>query len=395
MTESIKLNSLTKRYGSQLVLNNINLEVNPGEFVSLVGPSGCGKSTLLRVIAGLTTFDAGEVFIGNRQVNEVPPKERNIAMVFQNYALYPHMTVAENIATPLLMSQLGLLQRQPYIGALLGAFSSKRKDILAQIQIEVTNLCNSLQISNLMYRKPTQLSGGQRQRVALARAMVRHPDAFLMDEPLSNLDAKLRIQVRDELADLHQRIGSTFLYVTHDQTEALTLSNRVAVMDQGQILQIGTPSELYESPSNLTVAKFIGTPSMNILPLEMGNTQGLNFSLITSSQIGQGQVQSIIKNIGIRPEHLLIGSSGNALSEETDVQLEATVHRTEHHGAEWIYILKLPHWQDALLTARVSTQKMSKPLAQGTEVLVGWRLADLHLFDATGGRVSAYPQLIR
>jgi multiple sugar transport system ATP-binding protein len=163
-------------------------------------------------------------------------------MVFQNYALYPHMTVAENIATPLLMSRLGLLQRQPFVGALLGAFSPRRKDILAQINTEVANLCASLQISNLVQRKPAQLSGGQRQRVALARAMVRHPDAFLMDEPLSNLDAKLRVQVRDELADLHQRIGSTFLYVTHDQTEALTLSNRVAVMNQGQILQIGTPS---------------------------------------------------------------------------------------------------------------------------------------------------------
>ena len=393
MTESIKLNTLTKRYGSQLVLNNINLEVNPGEFVSLVGPSGCGKSTLLRVIAGLTNFDSGEVFIGNRQVNEVPPKERNIAMVFQNYALYPHMTVAENIATPLLMSRLGLLQRQPYVGALLGAFASKRKDILAQIQTEVLNLCDSLQISNLVQRKPAQLSGGQRQRVALARAMVRHPDAFLMDEPLSNLDAKLRIQVRDELADLHQRIGSTFLYVTHDQTEALTLSNRVAVMDQGQILQIGTPSELYESPANLTVAKFIGTPSMNILPLEMGNTHGLNFSLITAGQVDQSQ--AVIKNIGIRPEHLLMGSSGNALPAEIDVQLEAAVHRTEHHGSEWIYILKLSQWQDALITARVSTQKMSKPLAQGTEVLVGWRLADLHLFDATGSRVQACPQLIK
>lgn len=393
MTESIKLNSLTKRYGSQLVLNNINLEVNPGEFVSLVGPSGCGKSTLLRVIAGLTSFDKGEVFIGHRQVNEVPPKERNIAMVFQNYALYPHMTVAENIATPLLMSRLGLLQRQPYIGALLGAFSAKRKDILAQIQTEVLNLCDSLQISNLVQRKPAQLSGGQRQRVALARAMVRHPDAFLMDEPLSNLDAKLRIQVRDELADLHQRIGSTFLYVTHDQTEALTLSNRVAVMDQGQILQIGTPSELYESPANLTVAKFIGTPSMNILPLEMGNTHGLNFSLITAGQVDQSQ--AVIKNIGIRPEHLLMGSSGHALPAEIDVQLEAAVHRTEHHGSEWIYILKLSQWQDALITARVSTQKMSKPLAQGTEVLVGWRLADLHLFDATGSRVQACPQLIK
>ena len=393
MTESIKLNSLTKRYGSQLVLDNINLQVNPGEFVSLVGPSGCGKSTLLRVIAGLTNFDTGEVFIGNRQVNEVPPKERNIAMVFQNYALYPHMTVAENIATPLLMSRLGLLQRQPYVGALLGTFSSKRKNILAQIQTEVINLCDSLQISNLVQRKPAQLSGGQRQRVALARAMVRQPDAFLMDEPLSNLDAKLRIQVRDELADLHQRIGSTFLYVTHDQTEALTLSNRVAVMDQGQILQIGTPSELYESPANLTVAKFIGTPSMNILPLEIENSQGLSFSLATTSQLDQSHF--VIKNIGIRPEHLLMGSSGHALSAEVDVQLEATVHRTEHHGAEWIYILTLAPWQDALLTARVSTQKMSKPLAQGTEVLVGWRLADLHLFDATGSRVSTCPQLIK
>ena len=393
MTESIKLNAVTKKYGSQLVLNNINLDVNPGEFVSLVGPSGCGKSTLLRVIAGLTSIDKGEVFIGNRQVNEVPPKERNIAMVFQNYALYPHMTVAENISTPLLMSRLGLLQRQPYVGALLGVFSRKRKDILTKIHTEVINLCDSLQISKLVLRKPGQLSGGQRQRVALARAMVRHPDAFLMDEPLSNLDAKLRIQVRDELADLHQRLGSTFLYVTHDQTEALTLSNRVAVMDQGQILQIGTPSELYETPSNLTVAKFIGTPSMNILPLEMGNAHGLNFSLITAGQVDQSQ--AVIKNIGIRPEHLMMGSSGYALPAEIDMQLEAAVHRTEHHGSEWIYILKLAQWQDALITARVSTQKMSKPLAQGTDVLVGWRLADLHLFDATGSRVQATPHLIK
>ena len=393
MTESIKLNAVTKKYGSQLVLNNINLDVNPGEFVSLVGPSGCGKSTLLRVIAGLTSIDKGEVFIGNRQVNEVPPKERNIAMVFQNYALYPHMTVAENISTPLLMSRLGLLQRQPYVGALLGAFSRKRKDILTKIHTEVINLCDSLQISKLVLRKPGQLSGGQRQRVALARAMVRHPDAFLMDEPLSNLDAKLRIQVRDELADLHQRLGSTFLYVTHDQTEALTLSNRVAVMDQGQILQIGTPSELYETPSNLTVAKFIGTPSMNILPLEMGNAHGLNFSLITAGQVDQSQ--AVIKNIGIRPEHLMMGSSGYALPAEIDMQLEAAVHRTEHHGSEWIYILKLAQWQDALITARVSTQKMPKPLAQGTDVLVGWRLADLHLFDATGSRVQACPHLIK
>jgi len=392
MTASIKLNALTKKYGSHLVLDNINLEVHPGEFVSLVGPSGCGKSTLLRVIAGLTNFDAGEVFIGDRQVNEVPPKQRNIAMVFQNYALYPHMTVAENIATPLLMSRLGLLQRQPFVGALLGAFSPRRQDILAHIHTEVTNLCASLQISNLVQRKPAQLSGGQRQRVALARAMVRHPDAFLMDEPLSNLDAKLRVQVRDELADLHQRIGSTFLYVTHDQTEALTLSNRVAVMNQGQILQMGTPSELYESPANLTVAKFIGTPSMNILPLEMEGAQVMGFSLTT--RIKPDQSQLAIKHIGIRPEHLLMGSSGHALPAEIDVQLEATVHRTEHHGAEWIYILKLTQWQGTLLTARVSTQKMSKPLASGTEVLVGWRLADLHLFDELGSRVSTSPQLI-
>ncbi|NDE05556.1 MAG: ABC transporter ATP-binding protein, partial [Flavobacteriia bacterium] len=325
MTAALKIESLTKKYGSQLVLNDIDLQVNPGEFVSLVGPSGCGKSTLLRVIAGLTTIEKGQIFIGNRLVNDALPKERNIAMVFQNYALYPHMTVAENIATPLLMSQLNLLQRQPYLGALIGTFSSKRKTTIAQIQTEVANVCTSLQISNLAHRKPAQLSGGQRQRVALARALVRNPDAFLMDEPLSNLDAKLRIQVRDELADLHQRIGSTFLYVTHDQTEALTLSNRVAVMDQGQILQIGTPLELYESPANLTVAKFIGTPSMNILPLKMGNAQGLSFSLTTTNQLDPSQLS--IKHIGIRPEHLLMGSSGYALPAEIEVQLEATVHR--------------------------------------------------------------------
>lgn len=385
MTATIKLVSLTKKYGVQLALNNINLEVKSGEFVSLVGPSGCGKSTLLRVIAGLTDFQEGEVFIGDRQVNSLPPKERNIAMVFQNYALYPHMTVGENIATPLKMSRLGLLQRQPFIGPLIGSFSTSRKLILQQIDSEVANLCSSLQIENLINRKPSQLSGGQRQRVALARAMVRQPDAFLMDEPLSNLDAKLRVQVREELADLHHRIGSTFLYVTHDQTEALTLSNRVAVMDQGQILQIGTPSELYQFPANLTVAKFIGTPSMNILPVDAANAPDIDFKLLPSSFI---QDKSFVRHIGIRPENMLIGWSGHELRPGLDIQFEASVHRAEHHGSEWVYVLKVSQWQGTFVTVKVPNQNLSNPLPYGSGVMVGWQLSDQHLFDKKGCRIA-------
>ena len=385
MTATIKLVSLTKKYGTQLALNNINLEVKSGEFVSLVGPSGCGKSTLLRVIAGLTDFQEGEVFIGDRQVNSLPPKERNIAMVFQNYALYPHMTVGENIATPLKMSRLGLLQRQPFIGPLIGSFSTSRKLILQQIDSEVANLCSSLQIENLINRKPSQLSGGQRQRVALARAMVRQPDAFLMDEPLSNLDAKLRVQVREELADLHHRIGSTFLYVTHDQTEALTLSNRVAVMDQGQILQIGTPSELYQFPANLTVAKFIGTPSMNILPVDAANAPDIDFKLLPSSFI---QDKSFVRHIGIRPENMLIGWSGHELRPGLDIQFEASVHRAEHHGSEWVYVLKVSQWQGTFVTVKVPNQNLSNPLPYGSGVMVGWQLSDQHLFDKKGCRIA-------
>ena len=371
----IKLDSITKIFQAKdkaetVAVKDLDIVIPSGKLVGLLGPSGCGKSTTLYMIAGLLEPNGGRIYFGDEDVTDMAPEDRGIGLVFQNYALYPHMTVRQNIMFPLeniKVPKVEALQRAQEMADLVG-------------------------IGELMDRKPKQLSGGQQQRVAIARALVKKPRVLLLDEPLSNLDAKLRIQVRDELADLHQRIGSTFLYVTHDQTEALTLSNRVAVMDQGQILQIGTPSELYESPANLTVAKFIGTPSMNILPLEMGSAQGLSFSLATPSQLDQSQL--VIKHIGIRPEHLLMGSSGHALPSEIDVQLEATVHRTEHHGAEWIYILKLAQWNGALLTARVSTQKMSKPLASGTEVLVGWRLADLHLFDATGSRVSASPQLI-
>lgn len=306
-------------------------------------------------------------------------------MVFQNYALYPHMTVGENIATPLKMSRLGLLQRQPFIGPLIGSFSTSRKLILQQIDSEVANLCSSLQIENLINRKPSQLSGGQRQRVALARAMVRQPDAFLMDEPLSNLDAKLRVQVREELADLHHRIGSTFLYVTHDQTEALTLSNRVAVMDQGQILQIGTPSELYQFPANLTVAKFIGTPSMNILPVDAANAPDIDFKLLPSSFI---QDKSLVRHIGIRPENMLIGWSGHELRPGLDIQFEASVHRAEHHGSEWVYVLKVSQWQGTFVTVKVPNQNLSNPLPYGSGVMVGWQLSDQHLFDKKGCRIA-------
>jgi multiple sugar transport system ATP-binding protein len=226
------------------VLKAVSLDVRDGEFLTLVGSSGCGKSTILRVIAGLESQDTGAVRIAGRSVDHLRPKQRNVAMVFQSYALYPHMSVKDNIAMPLIMQRLRLAERLPVIGRL----SPRRAGVVEEIDGEVSAVARQLQIEQLLARKPSQLSGGQRQRVALGRAMVRRPDVFLMDEPLSNLDAKLRVHMRTELTDLHRRLGVTFVYVTHDQVEAMTMSDRVALMDEGRIVQLGAPADLYHDP---------------------------------------------------------------------------------------------------------------------------------------------------
>src|ERR1700754_2070496 len=285
----IVLDRVTKSYpDGAMAVQELSLTIAEGEFVILVGPSGCGKSTTLNMIAGLEDISSGELSIGGERVNEKAPKDRDIAMVFQSYALYPHMTVRQNIAFPLTLAKVAK----------------------ADIATRVEETAKILDLSELLDRRPAQLSGGQRQRVAMGRAIVRNPRAFLMDEPLSNLDAKLRVQMRGEIARLQKRLGTTTVYVTHDQTEAMTLGDRVVVMHGGVAQQIGTPTELYERPVNLFVAGFIGSPAMNFFPATltaMGLT--LPFGEVTLApdvqQVIAGHPEPETVIVGVRPEHLL------------------------------------------------------------------------------------------
>ncbi|SFB64708.1 multiple sugar transport system ATP-binding protein [Rhizobium sp. NFR07] len=297
---SVELHEVRKAFGALDVIHGVSLSIEDGEFVALVGPSGCGKSTLLRMIAGLEDISGGDVIIDNAVVNDLTPRERNIAMVFQSYALYPHMTVAENMGFNLRLS---------------GA--SK-----AEIAERVNEAARMLDLLPLMERKPAQLSGGQRQRVAMGRAIVRNPAVFLFDEPLSNLDAKLRVQMRSEIKTLHQKVKTTSIYVTHDQIEAMTLADRIVVLNQGRVEQQGTPMELYKNPANLFVAAFIGSPAMNLLDgtidAEGGEaaarlTDGTAIRIAQDRKVKRGQ--SI--KIGLRPEHLGSGKGGTALAGQT------------------------------------------------------------------------------
>jgi multiple sugar transport system ATP-binding protein len=263
---TISIQSVRKSFGPVEVLKDISLRISDGEFLTLLGPSGCGKSTLLRIVAGLERNDAGAIVLGGRRVDDLPARDRDIAMVFQSYALYPHMTVAENIGLPLAMRRMNAWQRLPWLGSLLPGTAAARRSIAK----DVAEAAEALDIGVLLARKPGQLSGGQKQRVALGRAMVRHPAAFLLDEPLSNLDAKLRVQMRSELTDLQRRLGATMIYVTHDQAEAMTMSDRVAVMLAGKLEQVAPPRQLYDDPETLAVAEFVGSPKINVIAVEGG-----------------------------------------------------------------------------------------------------------------------------
>ena len=288
---------VSKRYGDVSVIENLNLHIDDGELMVLVGPSGCGKSTALRMIAGLEEVTSGSISIGGREVTHLPPKDRDIAMVFQSYALYPHMTVRENLEFGLKMR--GVARDQ----------TAKRVNTAAQI----------LDIGHLLDRKPKDLSGGQRQRVAVGRAIVRQPAVFLFDEPLSNLDAKLRVQTRGEITKLQQTLGTTSVYVTHDQIEAMTMGHRITVMREGKIQQVGTPREVYEKPANTFVAQFIGTPPMNLFEatVEGGVARTSSFSIPVSQQSG-----NVI--LGIRPEHF---THGGAIHANVDI-VEPIGHET-------------------------------------------------------------------
>jgi multiple sugar transport system ATP-binding protein len=338
---SVGFRSIRKSFGDTAVLHDVSLEIADGEFLTFVGPSGCGKTTLLRILAGLEIQDAGEVRIGERVVDQLPPKQRDIAMVFQSYALYPYMTVAENIALPLIMRQLSFWQRLP----LLGRFLGDAPTVSRRIDSEVTQAAVALGIERLLSRRPGQLSGGQRQRVALGRAMVRHPSAFLMDEPLSNLDAKLRVQARTEISELHRRIGGTFVYVTHDQVEAMTMSDRVAVMVDGRLLQVAAPQRLYAEPADLRVAEFIGSPKINTLDgvvSETGQVVVLGETLPIAVAAAAGEKVTV----GLRPEALDLGGTGHA----------ARIHHLENLGVEMLVHLRLPDVA-APLIVRVSPDR--------------------------------------
>ena len=302
----ITLSGITKSYSAQSVINGIDLEILDGEFLTLVGPSGCGKSTTLRIIAGLEKQSSGDVSIDGKLVNQTRPSLRDLAMVFQSYALYPHLSVRQNLMTPLRLRDLNFWERFPIFGHI---FPSRRPKMV-KIEDEVKTVSEILQIESLLTRKPGQLSGGQRQRVALGRAMVRHPAAFLMDEPLSNLDASLRVHMRAELSALHKKLRTTFIYVTHDQAEALTMSDRIAVMMEGDILQLGSPEEVYENPKDIRVAEFIGSPKMNILPGQCDTSGKVTCAGITLDGTVTNPCPGSVF-VGLRPEHLILTSSAS------------------------------------------------------------------------------------
>ena len=294
---TLQLKDIWKSFGSTDILRGVSLDIADGEFLSLVGPSGCGKSTLLRILAGLESQTSGSVRIGMACVDGRRAADRDLAMVFQSYALYPHLTVAENIAVPLTMRRLGRVDRLPVVGGLMPGARGRRADIAHTVR----EAAETLEIAHLLDRKPGQLSGGQRQRVALGRALVRDPAAFLLDEPLSNLDAKMRVHMRAEIAQLNRRLGATFVYVTHDQAEAMTMSDRIAVMMDGELLQVGTPDRLYDDPVDIRVARFIGSPAINLLPVETGGEGAIR---LAGRDTGLRAGPVAIAHLGLRPEAL-------------------------------------------------------------------------------------------
>ena len=376
----VELKSISKSFGGVPVLSGIELDVADGEFLTLVGASGCGKSTLIRIIAGLEPQSSGSVLINGAPVDHLRPHERRVAMVFQSYALYPHMRVFANIGLPLMMSRLNLFERLP----ILRVLSSRRRRIMAEIEREVRAVAAQLQIDALLERRPSQLSGGQRQRVALGRAMVRHPSVFLMDEPLSNLDAKLRVHMRTELAELHDRLGTTFIYVTHDQVEAMTMSDRVAMMDNGIILQIGRPSDLYARPASVQVAQFIGTPAINLFPAK-ANSSGWVELFGTELPIRVRRATGAALTLGIRPEAIrpvAVGTVRPGLH-----SLCGRLRRSENLGAE--HILHIDLASPANGTIICSLAGDHEPLTSDTRGLaLLFAPAACHVFDVEGHRVA-------
>jgi len=355
---SIVLSGIEKSFGTTRVLNGIDLTIEDGEFLTLVGPSGCGKSTLLRIVAGLEAQSDGDVSIDGTVVNHIRPSRRDLAMVFQSYALYPHLTVQQNMETPLRLRDLSTVERFPLLGLLAPGTGGKVKRLCGLVQ----ETAETLKIEHLLQRKPGQLSGGQRQRVALGRAMVRKPVAFLMDEPLSNLDAALRVHMRSELAELHRSLNTTFIYVTHDQAEALTMSDRMAVMMDGDILQLGAPGEIYRDPQDRRVAEFIGSPKINFVDAEAdGNGHVFAHGIPLRRRL---PCETRRLSIGVRPEHLTLITNGDGSNDAWPF----TLTHKENLGADF-YLHGHVNGGDRRVIARAEPHQVSE-IAIGSQIFV-------------------------
>jgi multiple sugar transport system ATP-binding protein len=372
MSTSVRIENLTKNYGKVNALDNFSLEVEPAEFMVLLGPSGCGKTTAVRCIAGLSDPSSGTIHIGDQLVNGLPPRDRDIAMVFQNYALYPHMSVYDNIAFPLKM----------------------RKETKRNIQEKVEKISKLLEISQLIDRKPKELSGGQMQRVALGRALVREPKVFLMDEPLSNLDAKMRAYMRTEIKKLQRKVGITTIYITHDQIEAMSMADRIAIMEHGLIQQVGTPQEVYSEPSNTFVAGFIGSPPMNFLECEVSRSNShllieISGSLIKSEsdalrndfdRLYRKEQTRVKVTLGIRPRDITIGSDRL----HSDLTMECVLSFVEMLGDETVLEVNIGKNSMKVLTSSTMTDT-HQSFSVGQHVLIGISHEKLHFFNSQTG----------
>jgi multiple sugar transport system ATP-binding protein len=374
---AVTLRGVSKTYPSGVTaVRSVDLEIGDGEFVVLVGPSGCGKTTTLRMIAGLEDVSGGEIAIGERVVNRVAPKDRNIAMVFQNYALYPHMNVYRNMAFGLELRYRSDWWSRIWLAATQPKLAAEMAELRSGIRPRVERTAEMLGIKHLLDRKPGQLSGGEKQRVALGRAIVRQPAAFLFDEPLSNLDAQLRGEMRRELKRLHQELRATMIYVTHDQVEAMTLGDRIVVMERGEVRQVGTPLEVYDHPQDRFVAKFVGSPPMNLVDGKI--EQGANASEFVGGSMRlacdfAGRVGPI--TLGIRPEDVRI-----AIDEAGEIQ--ALVETTELLGdATLVHVLVGPPDRPTRLTAKLRGRTSATPATPGTRVAVELDRERVHWFD--------------
>lgn len=372
---TLSIRNLTKRYGNLTALENFSLEIDSGEFMVLLGPSGCGKTTVLRCIAGLTDISSGEIFIGDELVNKLPPKDRDVAMVFQNYSLYPHMSVYDNIAFPLKM----------------------RKTDKNQINDRVQEIASLLNINSLLKRRPKEISGGQMQRVALGRALVREPKIFLMDEPLSNLDAKLRTEMRIEIKKLQKKVSITTLYITHDQAEAMSMADNVAIMEAGKMLQLGPPQKVYNEPANQFVGSFIGNPPMNFLKFKVVRDESMflkldNGDLDKNDKKSMVQPPSVLSTIidKTREENIVLGIRPKDITvlrknEEFDgLKLKGEVTYIELFGDDSVAELKLG--QESLKISNVASR--IDDLSIGKEASLGIKYDKINLFSSSGERIN-------